>query len=95
MNLAKHPDKTFIGRIEGGFDWLGYRISNAGLGVVTKIFENFVARCPRLYEWSLEESNNSSRIGDYARRWGIWVRAGLRMPSRSLPARHVDAVALA
>jgi len=23
--LEKHPDKTFIGRIERGFDFLGYR----------------------------------------------------------------------
>ncbi len=25
--LSKHPDKTFIGRVEKGFDWLGYHIS--------------------------------------------------------------------
>ncbi len=24
LNLEKHPDKTFIGRIERGFDFLGY-----------------------------------------------------------------------
>ena len=25
LQLEKHPDKTFIGRIEKGFDFLGYR----------------------------------------------------------------------
>ena len=25
LGLKKHPDKTFIGRIERGFDFLGYR----------------------------------------------------------------------
>ena len=25
LRLATHPDKTFIGRIERGFDFLGYR----------------------------------------------------------------------
>jgi hypothetical protein len=24
LSLEKHPDKTFIGRIERGFDFLGY-----------------------------------------------------------------------
>ena len=24
LNLEKHPDKTFIGRVEKGFDFLGY-----------------------------------------------------------------------
>jgi hypothetical protein len=27
LNLEKHPDKTFIGRIERGFDFLGYHFS--------------------------------------------------------------------
>ena len=33
LNLEKHPDKTFIGRIERGFDFLGYHFSRAGLTV--------------------------------------------------------------
>lgn len=31
LDLEKHPDKTFIGRIERGFDFLGYRFTRAGL----------------------------------------------------------------
>jgi RNA-directed DNA polymerase len=31
LGLEKHPDKTFIDRIERGFDFLGYRFSPAGL----------------------------------------------------------------
>jgi RNA-directed DNA polymerase len=26
LRVQKHPDKTFIGRIAKGFDWLGYHI---------------------------------------------------------------------
>ena len=28
LKLEKHPDKTFIGRIEKGFDFLGYHFAN-------------------------------------------------------------------
>ena len=32
-NLDKDPDKTFIGRIERGFDFLGYHVTPEGLRV--------------------------------------------------------------
>ena len=35
-DLEKHPDKAFIGRIERGFDVLGYRFTRAGLRVARK-----------------------------------------------------------
>jgi hypothetical protein len=31
LRLEKHPDKTFIGKIERGFDFLGYRFGAAVL----------------------------------------------------------------
>jgi hypothetical protein len=46
LRLEKRPDKTFIGRIERGFDFLGYHFSPAGLTVAAKTIENFIAhRC--------------------------------------------------
>lgn len=30
LGLEKHPDKTFIGRVERGFDFLGYHTYAAG-----------------------------------------------------------------
>ncbi len=33
LNLEKHPDKTFIGRIERGFDFLGYHFCEDRLSV--------------------------------------------------------------
>ncbi len=41
VGLEKHPDKTFIGRIERDFDSLGYHCSPAGLSVAKKTIENF------------------------------------------------------
>jgi len=39
MGLSKHQYKTFIGRIEKGFDWLGYHFGSDGLSVATKTIE--------------------------------------------------------
>ena len=33
LRVRQHPDKTIIGRIARGFDFLGYRFSSAGLAV--------------------------------------------------------------
>jgi hypothetical protein len=38
-------DKTFIGRIEWGFDFLGCHFSPEGLAVAEKTIEKFLARC--------------------------------------------------
>jgi hypothetical protein len=46
----KHPDKTFIGRIERGFDCLGYHFSPAGLTVAKKTIADFIEKASRLYE---------------------------------------------
>ena len=44
LGLEKHPDKTFIGRIERGFDFLGYHFSRAGLTVAAKTIANFIEK---------------------------------------------------
>ncbi|MCP4107624.1 MAG: reverse transcriptase [Desulfobacteraceae bacterium] len=74
LKLDKHPDKTFIGRISRGFDFLGYQFSSCGLvGVAVKTVERFAERVSRLYE----QGADSERIGEYARRWVRWVRSGI------------------
>ena len=52
LRLENHPDKTFIGRIERGFDFLGYHFGPAGLAVAQATIERFVERAARLYEQS-------------------------------------------
>ena len=42
LGLAKRPDKTFIGKIERGFDCLGYTFSPESLTVASKTVEQFV-----------------------------------------------------
>ena len=77
LRLEKHRDKTFIGRIEKGFDFLGYHFSPQGLGVAKKTVENFLARAIRLYEQEPGEPFDSSRLGVYVQRWVGWVSGGL------------------
>ena len=43
LGLEKHPDKTFIGRVEKGFDFLGYRLGPKGLTVAKQTRERFAA----------------------------------------------------
>ncbi len=50
LGLEKHPEKTFIGRVERGFDFLGYRLSPQGLGVAGQTVSAFLERASRLYE---------------------------------------------
>jgi len=52
MEIINGSDKTFIGRIEKGFDFLGYHFSPEGLSVAEKTIEKFLARAVRLYEQS-------------------------------------------
>jgi hypothetical protein len=71
--VRQHPDKTFIGRIERGFDFLGYQFGPSGLGIARPTVERFVERARRLYE----QGADRLRIDEYVRRWWKWVTAGL------------------
>ncbi len=75
LRLEKHPDKTFIGRIERGFDFLGFHFSREGLTVAKATIERFVERAARLYEQERREPFGSPRFGMYVRRWLAWARA--------------------
>ena len=80
LRLEKHPDKTFIGRIGKGFDFLGYHFSPEGLSVAEKTIEKFLARAVRLYEQ--EQAFGFPLLGLYVRRWMSWVHCTVRfMPT--------------
>ena len=50
LKVEKHPDKTFIGRIAKGFDFLGYSFEPKGLSIAPKTLANFLERKTQLYE---------------------------------------------
>ena len=77
MNRLKFKlalDKTYIGRIKRGFDFLGYRFSHQGIiGLAQKTITNFKERLSRLYE----SGASSQRVAQYVRNWMRWCVAGI------------------
>jgi hypothetical protein len=77
LGLEKHPDKTFIGRIERGFDFLGYRFSRRPLRLAVQTIEQFRTRLHRLYEQQNKAPEGALSVVMYVTRWIRWTRAGL------------------
>ncbi|MGA3115027.1 MAG: hypothetical protein ABSF90_11425 [Syntrophobacteraceae bacterium] len=69
LRLEKHSGKTFIGRMERGFDFLGDHLSPKGLTVVKETLKRFVSHATRLYEQGPGEPYDSPRLGLYIKRW--------------------------
>ena len=82
LRLEKHPNKTFIGRVTKGFEFLGYACHPEGLGVARQTFDRFLTRMGQLYEQEPENPEISSRIGVYVRHWLTWLRSGLPLVKR-------------
>jgi len=70
LKLEKHPDKTYIRKIEKGFDFLGHRFEPRGLGLALGTVKRFKERIARLYEQGADEY----RIGQYVRRFKGWAK---------------------
>jgi len=70
LELEQHPDKTFIGRVERGFDFLGVHFNRQGCRVSAPALTSFTARSTRLYE----RGASTRRIGGYVRRWIEWYK---------------------
>jgi RNA-directed DNA polymerase len=64
LKVDKHPDKTDMGKIEKGFDFLGYYIGQETLLPSTKTIQKSQANLARLYE----QNASNERIGQYQRR---------------------------
>ena len=77
LKLRCHPDKTFIGRINKGFDFLGYHFSRQPLRLASTTVARFVDRFHRLYEQQKTAPEGAVRLGDYVTRWLRWTQAGL------------------
>jgi hypothetical protein len=79
LRVEQHPDKTFIGRIERGFTFLGYWITEKGVtGVAPSTWEAFQERVARLYEQDAPPEEIRRRIEQCVRRWMRWVVSGVR-----------------
>ena len=77
LGLAKHPGKTFIGRIAKGFSFLGYQFGPSGLRVAEATLQRRAQKCRQLYEQQPPGPERTARLGEYLRRWWGWVPGGL------------------
>jgi len=67
-------DKTYIGRIQNGFDFLGYRFNEKGIiGLAAKTVKNFMEKTAKLYE----QCATDHRIRCYINKWIGWVVAAI------------------
>jgi len=82
LGLHKHPDKTFIGRVEKGFDFLGYHFGPEALSLAEKTIDNFINNALRLYEQEPPVSRQG-RLEAYTTNWIRWAYGGLGNDSRT------------
>ena len=63
LKLSMHPDKTCMGRIEKGFDFLGYHFSRGPIRLAHQSVQHFVARLHRLYEQQKKAPDAGGLVG--------------------------------
>ncbi|MFT6372687.1 MAG: hypothetical protein ACJAZT_001434 [Gammaproteobacteria bacterium] len=73
LKVEKHPDKTYIGKRENGFNFLGYYFKGGQLTVAKKTVEKHVLHISQLYEQlrikKATSSEIASSLGLTVKRW--------------------------
>ncbi len=90
---SQHPGKTFIGRTERGFDWMGIQFNGSGVeGVAPRALANHRERCRRLYEqvWRYGKKKTMARVSAYVKRWTIWRNSMLTASESTKPNTPVN-----
>jgi hypothetical protein len=65
-----------MGRIEKGFDFLGYHFSPQGLRLAKKTVENFLEKARRINAQKCT-SSGKGELSDYVKSWCCWAYGGL------------------
>jgi retron-type reverse transcriptase len=82
LKVEQAPDKTFIGKISKGWDFLGYHFDGKQLTVAAKTVEKHVLHYRQLYEQLRKKKATSiemaSALGLYVKSWQRWAAAGLQ-----------------
>jgi hypothetical protein len=77
LKLKQHPDKTTIGKIKTGFDFLGYQFGKEKITVSKRTLQNHIRRLSRLYEQKQHQPNLKMLLDDYRQHWVTWVYSGI------------------
>ena len=67
LKLTLHPDKTFIGLIQKGFNFLGVHFGRT-VKIASKILEDHRLKLAKRYSQGASQES----IGDYHKRWKSW-----------------------
>jgi RNA-directed DNA polymerase len=82
LKVEQAPDKTFIGKISKGWDFLGYHFDGKQLTVAAKTVEKHILHYRQLYEQlSMKKATSvemALALGLYVKRWLRWAAAGLQ-----------------
>lgn len=91
-----HPDKTYIGRTEKGFDWMGAWLTHEGVrDIAPRAKANHREKVRRLYErlarvplWRRKRARQqvNAAVSRYRKRWNIWAGALLYMSAAACSA---------
>ena len=74
LGLSLHKEKRYIGRVNNGFDFLGYQIQpGRKLRPSPESLKRLVVRARRLYE----QGAGINRLWQYVTRWFRWLWGGL------------------
>jgi hypothetical protein len=77
LKVEQAPDKTFIGKISKGFDFLGYQFGKEKITVSKRTIQNHICRLTQLYEQNKHQPNWKMLLDDYRQRWVTWVYSGI------------------
>ena len=79
LKLKQHPDKTTIGRVKNGFDFLGYQFGQEKITVSKRTLQNHIRRITQLYEQKKHLPNWKMLLDDYRQHWVTWVYSGISL----------------
>lgn len=68
LKLQLHPDKTFIGKVAKGINFLGYQLSPQGIGIAKVSVERAIKKIVCFYE-TIPREFRFSRVAIYLKRW--------------------------
>ena len=77
LELRTHPDKTWVGKADKGFDFLGHHLNQEGVTVVKATVDRCMTRIRRLDEQERRRLSQSSALGGYVSRWWRWAEGRL------------------
>lgn len=99
FGFKQHPDKTVIGKISRGFDWMGFWFTHTGCqSVAPRAIANHVMKLHRLYEQirNLPAKLRVNRMMRYSIRWNSWknntllATISLLLQSAKMPSKYQE-----